>query len=384
MRFFISLYLTKVLSLVIKFFKLGSGYTWPGHAALKVYPTLLSNLKIRFPRGVVLISGTNGKTTTSKIITHLCESQGLKVINNSTGANLINGITSSILLSTDLFGRLDTDIGVFEVDEFALPDLLDVFTPDHLVLLNLSRDQLDRYGEVDIIFEKWESAVLKLKNKATLLTYKDQSQFKHLQNKYEGPSQVFNDNLAYLKHTALKGDFNARNVNAAVLVASLFGIDEKGIVNSLEKFTSAYGRGEVIPHKGKDFHVFLAKNPASFNNNLDLFPEFDANSTGLLFILNDNIPDGRDVSWIYDIDSKKLSENAKDFRNIYISGTRSLDMAIRLKYSGLKVPRDNINNDLTFVIKEILINSGIEEVLVLPNYSAMLNIRKILTGKAIL
>lgn len=141
----------------------------------------------------------------------------------------------------------------------------------------------------------------------------------------------------------------------------------------------AYGRGEEIPLGKKIFRIFLAKNPASFNNNLDLLIKKEVDAPTLLFVLNDNIPDGRDVSWIYDINPEKLYK-ACSGKKIFVSGKRYLDMAVRLSYAGIEVERKNLKKNLKAALSE---TPG-ENTIILPNYSAMLDTRKVLTGRKIL
>lgn len=403
MKFFIALYFAKLIKTISRFFKKGSGFVWPGHVALWMYPDILNDRRLHFSKGIILISGTNGKTTTSKLITHLLRSLDYNVVTNDTGANLLNGIVSTCLLNTNLLGRFSYDYGVFEVDEFSLPIILSYFDPSVLVLLNLSRDQLDRHGEVDIIFDKWCSALSKLKN-TYLVLYKDQPSFKRLSktSAFSGNISFFDGSPTYLSQSSLKGSFNEKNINASFLTFTYLLTNphisyrnvkkitpneiEAKFIKALKTFKSAYGRGEVMQFKNKEYQVYLAKNPASFNNNLPLLDCFDPTTTALLFILNDNIPDGRDVSWIYDINSKSLHKGVSKFipSNIYVSGTRFLDMAIRLKYASIFFDLENIDTNLKNTLLKISQNEDVSNVLVFPNYSAMLRLRKLIVGRSIL
>lgn len=380
MRFILTLYIAKIVKLISKYLHIGTGYTWAGNIALKIYPNLLKDSHFSFTQPSIFITGTNGKTTTSKLITHLLSAKGYKVLTNATGANILNGVVSSLLLNFDLMGRFKFDYIVLEVDEFSLPKALDFLTPDVLVLLNLSRDQLDRYGETDLIMQRWEAALELLPPSTSLVLPKNKSQFSTLDASFKGSISYFDDSLDYLTYTQLKGSFNAQNINAAFVALSSFAFSPTTLIPDLSTFTSAYGRGEVL---GK-FHIYLAKNPASFNNNLTLLKDFSPEDTVLLFVLNDNIPDGRDVSWIYDIDTASLYSSVSPYKHIYISGTRCLDMGVRMHYAGVLVPEENIVEDLQTVLRLIEKMTPDADVLALPNYSSMLELRKILTGRAIL
>ncbi len=369
--------LAKLITWSVKLTGKGSGYTFPGYLILKIYPNILK--RVTYEKGIILISGTNGKTTTTKLITHLITKSGCSVTTNSSGSNLLRGIVTSVLLDTNILGKPRGDYGVFEVDEFNLPVVLSQVTPKVLLLLNLSRDQLDRYGETDIIFEKWKDALSTLKSDALLIADLDQKEFKELPGNFKGKISWFDSASRLLHHTKLLGEFNAKNINAAILALENLGYDKDKLITLLPSFTHAYGRGEFIEKDGKKYQIYLAKNPASFNHNLDLFLLGHLDSTNLVFVLNDNQPDGRDVSWIYDIDREKLAKVCESKR-VYVSGTRYLDMAVRLHYAGIIVNEYNIGGDLS----NILSKPEGHHITVLPNYSAMLETREILMGRKIL
>jgi len=379
--------ISKIAYRVIKLLKMGSGHTWPGHITLKLFPNILEIIKEKLPNKVVVVSGTNGKTTTVKLLKHIFEKEGLKVLSNDTGANLINGVVSTVLLRSRFNGDLPYDVAVFELDELNLPDFLKAASPNVLALLNLSRDQLDRYWEKEVILEKWENAVRDLDSSALLVLDETQDQFRNLPKKHNGDTEYFNDSKKHLESTNLVGSFNAKNINCALLVASEFGVKEQAAAKFLEDFKYAYGRGEISNYKGKDFQILLAKNPESLNQNLKLLVEEmdieEMDYDAVLYILNDNVPDGRDVSWIYDVDPNLLGL-ASQKRQIFISGTRALDMAVRLEYAGINIDDQNVNSNTKNVVSKIVEKEDIKKVVVLPNYSAMLDFRKVVLGKKIL
>jgi len=370
------IYISKLITLIVKISNKGSGNTLPGFLALKYFPSIFEYLNLNFPKGVILISGTNGKTTTSKLISHTLAREGYKVLHNQSGSNLLRGILSTILLN--YFNKYD--YAVFEIDEFSLSSVLEHIDPTHIVLLNLSRDQLDRYGETDIVFDRWKESIRRLPDQVKLFLDKDISKFQEF-TEFHKNILYFNKDASLLESTPLQGKFNAQNLGAAQAVSGSLGISFQRYKKALKSFKVAYGRGEIIKFSKYVFQIFLAKNPVSFNNNLRMLYQSDLGFDSVLFILNDNLPDGRDVSWVYDIDPeylRKFSENKK----IYISGSRYLDMAVRLKYAGVEVFPENIGSDSKNILK-VMKKQGSEQICILPNYSAMLQVRKLLTGKSI-
>ncbi len=379
--FFLTSLLIKLTSFFIKTFKFGNGFTWPGHLALKVFPNIWNSPKLKFSKGVILISGTNGKTTTSALLTHLLRSEGYKVTTNASGANLLNGILTSIFLRTNFLGEVTDDFAILEVDEFNLPKILEHLSPDFLILTNLSRDQLDRYGEVDTIIKRWREALATLEEPPFLILNKKETYFESLVENYSGKFEFFEASPEYLKYTPLVGGFNGLNLGASILTVKKLGISEDRIGAHLENFQPAFGRGERISKFGKEFLVFLAKNPASFNNNLQMLSGDSVNYDSLLFILNDKIPDGRDVSWIYDIDPVCLKKVCEQ-KDVYVAGTRSLDMQIRLNYASVTSLASLSDGGLPSCEKLSALEN--ERIVVLPNYSAMLEFRQLITGSNIL
>jgi len=382
MYLLISLFV-KSLFWFISIFASGNGYTWPGHLVLKFFPNIWDSSKLRFSKEVILISGTNGKTTTAKLLAHLLSSTGYSVTTNASGANLTNGILTSIFLNTNFWGKVTDDFAVLEVDEFNLPDMLSHMKPSYLILTNLSRDQLDRYGEVDIILTRWHDGLHSLKSIADfkLVLDKDARIFDSLKTLLSKENVLlFDSSVDNLEHTSLIGSFNAKNVNSAVLVSKEIGLNPSQIKQGLQSFVPAFGRGEIIKEFGKTFYIFLAKNPASFNNNLSLLKSDCLNFDSVLFLLNDKIPDGRDVSWIYDIEPNYLNDVCAN-KKVYIGGTRSVDMNVRLNYAQVT---DIVNDFGSQFSKKALSEMQGNTIVVLPNYSAMLELRKVLTGRSIL
>ncbi len=316
----IFIFLGKLIIYFSKTFNLGSGSTWPGHIALNVNKNFINDvLKTNDNRlKTVLIAGTNGKTTTGKLIQTILEKNGKKVFQNQAGANLLNGIASSLILNSNLSGKINKDFAILEIDENTLPLILrEINNPDFVIILNLFRDQLDRYGEVNTIAAKWKVALSKLSPKTKLILNADDPQVASLALHLKGVNVKFfglNDkSLATLKNQhavdstycpncraklsysvifyshlgiwkcpkctnvrpqldeedspiyPLVGIYNRYNTIAAVLLTSLLDVTEKVINSALHEFRPAFGRQEILNIDGKKVQIFLSKNPTSFN-----------------------------------------------------------------------------------------------------------------------
>ena len=405
--------------------RLGAGETWPGELALSIRPKIASYFANQLTKGVILVAGTNGKTTTTLMIKKILESKGDRVVTNASGANLLNGIVSSFIKSADWKGDLHADVGLFEVDENSLPVVLQYITPKHIVILNLFRDQLDRYGEVDIIIEKWQKVLRNLLSGTEVILNSDDPSVAYLGKLVSGKVTYFglNDAKKYIKEKehatdstfcpncgerlnysgvyyshigiweckkcgtkrqtpdvhifpqVLSGLYNQYNTLAAVACAKTMGISEDTAASALQNFEPAFGRQELLSYRGKKVKLFLSKNPTGFNASLRTVQGLGAKH--LFLVLNDRIPDGRDVSWIWDVDFEMLKKTST-----YVAGDRVYDLALRLAYSDVT---PIVARDLQVGLHEAVSGMPKGEVLyVLATYSAMLDVRKILTGKKIL
>ena len=421
------IFFCKLISIFSKSFNLGHGSTWPGHIALKLNPLFINQVLGQSSTEVILVTGTNGKTTTAKLLQTILESDGKKIILNDSGANLLNGITSAIILNSSLNGNLDADFAIFEVDENTLPQITAIIEPDFIIALNLFRDQLDRYGEIDTIARKWKEAYAKL-TKTELVLNADDPQIAYLGSglknaHYFGLEAKGNDKTEhsadsilcpkcgkrltftshYFSHLGdwrcpncelkrperemqndiflpLTGTYAIYDIQAAALLAKLIGLTKTQINQGLKSFQPAFGRQEIIKIADKNIQLFLSKNPASFNESLRTIAE--SNARNLLIVLNDRIPDGTDVSWIWDVDFETL---IKTGMNLYLAGDRVYDLALRIKYAEIEVASENVFDNLSdAIIQSVHQTNSSQTLYILPTYSAMLEARKILTGKKIL
>jgi UDP-N-acetylmuramyl tripeptide synthase len=163
----------KAAGLASRVARAGGGTTLPGVVARRIAPDALLLLAASLPAGVVVVGGTNGKTTTTRMIAAILTAGGRRVLHNRAGANLVTGLTATALSGSTLAGRARADIGLFETDEAALPQALEETRPRLVLLHNLFRDQLDRYGEVDTVARSWRAALERLPSDATVLLNAD-------------------------------------------------------------------------------------------------------------------------------------------------------------------------------------------------------------------
>lgn len=391
----------------------GGGSALPGLVVESVAPRLLERYADTFA-DVILVAGTNGKTTTTKMIRHILEDDGRSVITNAAGSNMPRGIVSSLLAAMDWQGRMSADIGLFEVDEGFLAGVAEALRPHSIVVLNLLRDQLDRYGELDrtasligqalphgqhAILNGDDPRVAELAVEANatsmfggsahirqLVPHDDAL---HRQPEKEAAAtdktvevvaatntehgQDLTLSVAGQQHQLglqISGVFNAYNAAAAAAVAHIFGIDIKTALVSLSKVSPAFGRSERIHIGNKSVLLLLVKNPAGFNQIVDTYLR-DNPGTPSLIAINDNHADGRDVSWLWDVNIEHLSGTQ---RSLLASGVRAHDMALRLQYAELGVDTEP---DTKAALERFLamIPDG-DSGYIIPTYTAMLALRK--------
>ena len=419
----------KIVSSITRALNLGSGSTWPGHLVLENDPKFIRKIFKKNPKlKVILIAGTNGKTTTTKALAHVLNSQSYSTLENSSGANLINGLVSLLVTNSSLTGKIAAEVLLFEVDENTLPLVLhEIPNPVGIILLNLFRDQLDRYGEINTIAENWKIELEKLTDRTLVIAnaddpliayiaafsrrkvffsvnddFKKGKELSHAVDSITCPK--CNSRLLYSKisyshlgnyscincsfknpesvtlefKTTLLGIYNQYNLTSVLLCAKeLFQIKPVASSDSLTSFKPAFGRQETIEVDGKKIMLLLSKNPTGFNESLKVIVE--NKSTSLLILLNDRIPDGRDISWIWDVDFEILQ---KLNLHIFVSGDRAYDMANRLLFAG--VSHEITENFETGYNDALKATNKNQTLTILPTYSAMLEVRKLVSGRKIL
>lgn len=428
-----TLFLTKTI--------LKGGTTFPGRVALKIDKNILSKVSKGYK--VILVTGTNGKTTTTSMIYNIIKESGHPVITNNTGANLFPGIVTTFVDNYKFGSKVKDNYAVIEVDEANLKYITEYITPEVITVTNLFRDQLDRYGEVYTTLNKILEGIYNVPE-TTLVLNGDESLLGKLDLKnpvhFYGFDKAVNDNktieinadakfckfcktpyeynfvtynhlgdfycpncgykrsdLMYavtdiidinadsstIKFNDLEvsinqsGTYNIYNGLCAYSIAKELGIDDSVIKKSLENQSSSFGRQETINIEGKDVKIFLVKNPAGYNQSLDTIC-LNKERFAAAFLLNDNYADGQDVSWIWDVDFEKLTETNID--EVYISGLRAYDMAVRLKTAGLD-PNKFVIEEQYEALTEAIKNGRCDKLYILATYTAMINYRKYLHSK---
>lgn len=436
--------------------RLGGGTTMPGRVARAVAPDILRQLAGRLPEGCILVTGTNGKTTTSRLISHILRLAGVPSVHNRAGANLAAGIIAALVRQASWRGRMRGGIGVFEVDEATLPVVWESLQPRAVVLTNLFRDQLDRYGEIDLISGRWRAALQGHPVGDTAIIFNADDPLVSEVGVQSGGRQIpfgiadascgagtlehaadarycyrcgvpYEYSVVYFGHmgdyrcpqcgtrrpdpvvaaeavemlgiqgsaftlrtasgtahvrTALPGVYNIHNVVAAAACCLQLGVPLRTVAEGIETFAPAFGRAERVRANGREAVLLLAKNPAGFNEVLRTVIRATAAAAGVVLIaINDLTADGRDISWLWDVDFEMLAGRT---RAVVVSGLRAEDMALRLKHAGIPADAMTIDGDLGRAWDAALhaARDG-EPVYVLPTYTAMLQLRRILSRRGV-
>ena len=419
----------------------GGGTSLPGKVLTKIEPHAIGRLASCLTNGSVVISATNGKTTTAAMVASILEQTSMRLVHNRAGANMAGGIASALADASRRGGRtLTGDFGLFEVDEFWLGPVVEELEPRAMLLGNLFRDQLDRYGELETIADRW--AVIAAGREGLVLNADDPlvaDLGRHAPNPvYFG---VDDDSLAlpelqhasdskhcrrcghaytysavYLAHLGhytcpncgqerphptvvatdvalngiksaaftlrgrrielpLPGLYNVYNALGAAALALSLGIELDDVVDGLQSVAPAFGRAETLD-LGRPTSILLVKNPAGANEVLRTLA-LEGEQLDLLGVLNDRIADGRDVSWVWDADWELLVGSVRRFT---ASGTRAAELALRMKYAGLDPAKIHVVDGLEQGLDAAL-NAGEGPLYVIPTYTALLELRELLTRR---
>jgi UDP-N-acetylmuramyl tripeptide synthase len=436
----------------------GGATSAPGKVLMRLQPDAIGALGARLIRGSVLVSATNGKTTTATMAAGILQSAGVALVHNQAGANMAGGIATTLLGAARPRGGMRGELGLFEVDELWLTSLAAQLHPRAILLGNLFRDQLDRYGELETIADSWERALSS--GEAQLVLNADDPLIADLGREHHSALYfgVEDDSLAlagmahaadakhcrrcgapyvfdavYLGHLghyhcpscgqsrptptvsatdvhlegvrasrfrlhspagtvevslALPGLYNVYNALAAAALATALEVPLETIAAGLSSTLPAFGRAETVTlsasrngssGEGRPMRIMLVKNPAGANEVLRTLA-LEPGEHDLLGVLNDQIADGRDVSWIWDADFELLAGRVRRFT---CSGTRAADLATRLKYAGIEPARINVQVDLARALGEAAAEQpdGGAPLYALPTYTAMLALRELLVAR---
>ena len=458
-RLVFTVIVSKLIMKACRLFKLG-GTSLPGEIARKIYPGIVSEITKGF--NIIMVTGTNGKTTTTKIIGQVLAENGIDFITNKSGANLVDGVTTTFIDSVSITGKSAIKTALIEMDEAAFDKMTNYVEPDVLVVTNFFRDQLDRYGELYTTLNRVKSGIIKSPKTKLVLNADDSlcaslgrdtgheaiyfgmacdawesiekdknsdaAYCLYCKTRYEYDFHVYghlggfrcpncgyekpvtqvtcmkvdeltsssshirfavNDGRGlseeasevYSSKVNLPGMYNIYNALAAIACGHLLNLPLHNTIKALGSFESGFGRMESIAVGNKNIKLILVKNPTGFNQVLNYLLT-EKRSIQLAFIINDKIADGTDVSWLWDVDFEKLQGMEDKLDNIYTSGLRAEDMALRLKYAGIYTNKISIIKSY-----EELINIGLSRTedgssfYILPTYTAMLEIRKLLKKK---
>jgi UDP-N-acetylmuramyl tripeptide synthase len=373
----------------------GDGSVIGGLVSLRLEPDLLSLLATG--RHVVLITGTNGKTTTTRLITAALAPLGSQIASNVYGANMEAGLTAALSRAPD------APIAVLETDEKYIPAMIKATRPQVVVLLNLSRDQMDRAAEIWLLARRWREALaaapdcLVVANaddpliawaaaaagRATWVAagqrWREDSWCcpncgAHLQRDEDDWScrecglrrppvswMLYEDEVidptgrSTALELALPGRANRSNAVVALAVAEAFGVHVNQALTEIRTVTSVAGRYTQVSRRGTDIRLLLAKNPAGWLEALDVLAP---PPVPVLLAVNAQGPDGRDTSWLWDVDYRRLRG-----RTVLVGGERKLDLAVRLEAD--EVPFRLVND-----IDEAIDAAKAPTLEVLANYTA--------------
>lgn len=417
------------------------GTSLPGKLLLALDQHAVGRLAAELPGGSAVISATNGKTTTAALAATILERAGRRPVHNRAGANMAGGIAGA-LLQRDR----NADIGLFEIDEFWLDGLVAELRPRALLLGNLFRDQLDRYGEVETIVARWETMVAAanstqlvvngddpfvaglggddrivygIEDRAVAVAAADHAAdakrcrrcgaayvYEHVFLGHLGhyhctacgarrptpavsATEISLDGLTGSSFTlncphgscrvklALPGLYNVYNALGAAALTLTLGASTGQIAAGIAATPPAFGRGETVAIGGSELLMLLVKNPAGANEVLRTVA-METGPLRVLAALNDQIADGRDVSWIWDADFELLAGRQIQ---IVCSGDRAEELALRFKYAGIDSQQIVVERELGAALDRVLALPGTGRIVALPTYTAMLALRELLVDR---
>ena len=371
------------------------GVTLAGKIALSIYPPILKELAGEVRKDIFVVCGTNGKTTTNNLLASVLEADKCRVVCNRTGSNMLNGVVSAFVLNARANGHLDADYACIEIDEASTVRVFPHFKPDYMVLTNLFRDQLDRYGEIDTTMNLLSRAMKMAPDMKLLVNADDSlSTFLAMDNEnayttYGISEQVYKEQdskeiregrfckrcgekMEYkFYHYSQLGDYYCPKCGFSRPAPQFDGSHIDSFNRILGDYTPQFGRNELFEINGTRIMLNLAKNPAGFNQNIGAVMT-DTAAKDIIILINDNSQDGTDVSWLWDVDFDRLRD--ANAASITVSGIRCQDMRLRLKY--VDIP-STLEPDIEKAIWS-RIESGTKNLYLLVNYTGLYTTHNIL------
>lgn len=421
------------------------GTTLPGKIANWIEPEIMRHLSVAYTDGIIMITGTNGKTTTANLLASILRQSGEEFAFNQAGANLVTGITGALIQNTHWNGFSRASLALLEVDEATVPKFCEQVSPTLAIVTNFFRDQLDRYGELDTTVRMVRASL----PKETLLVLNADdplvAQFgtDHASVIYYGVERtpdsrseseetrearfcpvcgtaldytlfhygqlgIFNcigcgfhrpepeilaqnvrleEGLLLFREgitsftLSLQGYYNLYNALAALTAARQLGINDVLIEKGLRGFIPQAGRMERFYLPEGEITLTLVKNPTGFDQVIQTMLGVNK-PLRILIGINDLAADGRDISWLWDVNFERLGMYDASINQVICTGLRAEDMALRLKYAGVSVEKLVIEHSLATGLDRLQASRTVEEVaFILPTYTLLFPLREILEDR---
>ena len=434
MRKLIAVWAGKLLTIAGKLIGKKSSAS-PGSFALKICPSLVSDINKIVSKKVIVTCGTNGKTTTNNLMCTALEAKGYKVLCNRLGANMLSGIATTYIQAADIFGRVKADYACLEIDEAYTPIVFRQIKPDIMVITNLFRDQLDRYGEIDITVNIIRRAIAEAGRVKMVLNaddplcvqfgreanvepvyygiseqvlpqvddtkegrfcpicgaeldfeyyhYSQLGKYSCPKCGYKRPDPDYNITDISLKtpikfningkhmEVNYKGFYNIYNLAAVYAALDVAGESTEDFNKLLAGYKPQIGRMQEFMFN-KPVILSLSKNPAGFNQAISTVNS-DDRKKDVIIAINDLANDGRDVSWLWDVDFHKIKD--ENLNTLTTTGIRVYDISLRFKYAGINV--DMMTDSMKEAVLAAL-KTDSEVVYVLVNYTALYSTEAVL------
>lgn len=421
------------------------GTTLPGKIANWIDPELMRHLSVAYTDGIIMITGTNGKTTTANLLASILRQSGKEFAFNQAGANLVTGITGALIQNTRWNGFSRASLALLEVDEATVPKFCEQVSPTLAIVTNFFRDQLDRYGELDttvrMVRESLSSETLLVLNADdplvaqfgtdhaqvvyygvertpdsvsesqetrearfcpvcgteldyTLFHYGQLGLFNCLGCGFHRPEpQILAQNVHLEADLllfqvgvspfalSLQGYYNLYNALAALTAARQLGLNDGVIERGLRGFIPQAGRMERFYLPEGEITLTLVKNPTGFDQVIQTMLGVNQ-PLRILIGINDLAADGRDISWLWDVNFERLGVHEASIKQVICTGLRAEDIALRLKYAGISVEKLVIEHTLAEALDRLQASRAVAEVaFILPTYTLLFPLREILEDR---